>query len=439
MPYHAAEEKETGNPVEAYYVAAEEDATKRGKGPTVCIVGDGNAAHVLIPFLGDTHHTVNLMSLNPSKWESTVRCDWKNMKNEVLRTFVGDINKISDDFADVIPDADIVFLCLPVHQYRNALGKLAPYIDRSKGEVFVGTIYGQAGFNWMVHEIETKHKLTNLVAFSIGLIPWICRAEQYGSHGTCYGGKKVNVAAVHPPDRFDKLNEIFLDDVCHRQLGVGKFVQACSFISLTLSVDNQIIHPSRMYGLWKRYGGKWKTYDEVPFFYREFDDLSADCLRRLDENYSTVRKAIRERFPDRPFEYMLNYLDLERFVYESNAADIKSSFTESETLGQIKTPVMHVTDDVDASKNYYMIDVRCRFFTDDIPYGLLIAKWIAEKLGIGDKVPFIDEIINWVQELRAERFLDEENKIDLAACLRADHTCGIPPSYGITSVEDILD
>jgi len=64
--------------------------------------------------------------------------------------FHGDINKLSDDYKDVIPDADVIFLCMPVHQYRNALKKLAPFINRSKKEVFVGTIYGQAGFNWMV-------------------------------------------------------------------------------------------------------------------------------------------------------------------------------------------------------------------------------------------------------------------------------------------------
>lgn len=398
---------------------------------TVTIVGDGNAAHVLIPFLGDTHHTVNLMSLRPDDWSRTVMCEVQNMKHEVLHTFHGDINKLSSDFADVIPDADIIFLCMPVHQYRNALKKMAPYINRSKKEVFIGTIYGQAGFNWMVHEIERKHKLTNTVAFSIGLIPWICRAEEYGSYGINYGGKKLNMAAVTPPDRFDHLNEIFLEDISHAQLGYGKFVQACSFISLTLSVDNQIIHPSRMYGLWKRYGGKWKDYDDVPFFYKDFDDLSADCLKKLDDDYTTVRNAIRKHFPDRPFKYMLNYLDLERLVYQTNSVAIKESFTESETLGKIKTPVMHL------ESGEYMIDKHCRFFTDDIPYGLLITKWIAEQLG--EEVPFIDEIINWVQELRGDKFLTTNNKVDLEACLKDDHTSGIPPSYGVTSVEDILD
>ena len=348
-----------------------------------------------------------------------------------LQEFHGDINALSDDYKDVIPDADIVFLCMPVHQYRNALKKLAPFINRSKKEVFIGTIYGQAGFNWMVHEIEKEYKLDNIVAFSIGLIPWICRAEVYGEYGINYGGKKVNIAAVSPPDRFDHLNEIFLKDISETQLGYGKFVQACSFISLTLSVDNQIIHPSRMYGLWGRYGGKWKTYEDVPFFYKDFDDLSADCLKRLDADYSTVRNAIRKHFPDRPFKYMLDYLALERLVYQSGSADIKSSFTDSETLGKIKTPVRHLEDGT------YQIDKFCRFFTDDIPYGLLITKWIAEQLG--EKVPFIDEIINWCQDLRNERFLTADNKIDLKACLAKDHTTGIPPSYGVSSVEDILD
>ena len=391
----------------------------------------GNSAHVLIPFLGETNHNVNLMTRRPNDWDDTVTCEVQNMSGEVLKSYHGKIQKKSSDPADVIPDADIIVLCMPVHQYRDALFRLAPYIDKSKKEVFVGTIFGQAGFNWMVHEMEKEFGLSNTVAFAVGLIPWICRAEVYGEYGINYGGKKINIAAVSPPDRFDHLNEIFLKDISVTQLGYGKFVQACSFISLTLSVDNQIIHPSRMYGLWKRYGGKWKTYEDVPFFYKDFDDLSADCLKRLDADYSTVRNAIRKHFPDRPFKYMLDYLALERLVYQSGSADIKSSFTDSETLGKIKTPVRHLDDGT------YQIDEFCRFFTDDIPYGLLITKWIAEQLG--EKVPFIDGIINWCQDLRNERFLTADNKIDLEACLAKDHTTGIPPSYGVSSVEDILD
>ena len=65
---------------------------------------------------------------------------------EVLQTVKGGLNVISSDPAEVIPDADVIVLCMPVHQYRGALNRLAPYINRTKKEVFVGTVYGQAGF-----------------------------------------------------------------------------------------------------------------------------------------------------------------------------------------------------------------------------------------------------------------------------------------------------
>ena len=124
---------------------------------TVTVVGGGNSAHVLIPFLGETNHTVNLMTRRPTEWKDTVKCELQNMDAQVLETFHGTISKKSSNPADVIPDADVIILCMPVHQYRAALFNLAPHIDPSR-EVFVGTIYGQAGFNWMVHEMEKEFK-----------------------------------------------------------------------------------------------------------------------------------------------------------------------------------------------------------------------------------------------------------------------------------------
>ncbi len=86
---------------------------------------------------------------------------------------------------------------MPVHQYRDALTRLAPHINRSKKNVFVGTISGQAGFNWMAHEMESANNLTNnLVTSAVGLIPWICRTVKDGDLGANYGTKAVNVAAV---------------------------------------------------------------------------------------------------------------------------------------------------------------------------------------------------------------------------------------------------
>ena len=317
----------------------------------------------------------------------------------------------------------------------------------------------------MVHEIEREFDIKNLTAFAVGLIPWICRTLKYGSVGVNYGCKEVNVVAVTPHNRFKRLDKLLLNDMCFRWFKKGRFVQACSFLSLTLSVDNQIIHPARYvkpysgcrlrslitklyrlschrcYGIWKQYHGKaakfgdgigdWDKPNDIPYFYRDFDDVSTMILKDLDEDYSMIREAVKEHFPSRPFKYMLDYLCLQRLTHCNNETDIKQSFRESKQLGLIKTPTLQLPS------GEHILNTECRFFTDDIPYGLLVAKWIAEKLGVA--TPHIDEVIEWAQTLMGMAFITCDGKINISECLAQKFLTGIPTAYGIESVDDILD
>lgn len=224
------------------------------------------------------------------------------MNNRDKKVIKGHLLKKSKFPDDVIPEANVIIFCMPVHTQREVLVRIGPLIDKSKKDVFIGTIYGQAGFNWMVHEMERENQLTNVSCFAVGLIPWICRTLEYGSRAANYGAKQVNICAVTPKDKFEHLNDLVLNDICYSHHGVGKFVQACSFLSLTLSVDNQIIHPSRCYALWKAYGGgQWDSIEDVPMFYRDFDDESAIHLSKLDRDYNVIREAVKKHFPERPF------------------------------------------------------------------------------------------------------------------------------------------
>jgi hypothetical protein len=398
---------------------------------TTCIVGGGNSAHVLIPFLSEAGHHVHLLTRRPKDWHNVVYCEITDgHTGEVTHMHAGNLHRKSSDPADVIPTADIIILCMPVHQYRPALDRLAPFINTDK-EVFVGTVYGQAGFNWMVHAMEREHSLSNIVTFACGSIPWICRTLEYGKTVANYGGKDANLVAVSPADKFEKLDEILLQDMSQRPLHTGAFHQACSFLSLTMSVDNQIIHPARCYGLWQRCHGTWASESDVPYFYRDFDLQSALNIQKLDQDYSAVRAAIRKHFPKRPFTFMLSYLELENFNHKSSHVKILASIRESKQLASIITPT------VAGHHGTRVLNVNCRFFTDDFPYGVLICKWVAEKLNV--ETPFIDEIITWAQGLRGVSFLDEHGKINTEYCLMEKYTSGIPESYGITSVDDILD
>jgi len=395
----------------------------------VTIVGGGSSAHVLIPFLSGAGFIVNILTRQPKEWSHEVDLQLQSINGDLEEEFNGFLNKISDDPAEVIPQASFVMLCMPVCKYRIALHSLAPHLSQDR-EVFVGTIFGQAGFNWMVDEVTSKFSLSNITTFAIGLIPWICRIVEYGKVGVTYGCKEVNVVAVSPASRFDELNSLFLKNICERWLKSGSFEQADNFLSLTLSVDNQIIHPSRCYGLFLKYDGKWASKEDIPYFYRDYDQKSADLLQNLDDDYTKIRHAIKAKYPDRNFKYMLNYLALERLSYQSENTDIRESFTTSHTLGAIKPPTIQL------ESGEWIIDKDHRFFTDDIHYGLCIAKWIAEQLQLD--VPMIDSIIKWAQELRNEKIIEEDKLIMNSESLSAEFISGIPPVYGLNGIDDIL-
>ncbi len=349
----------------------------------------------------------------------------------MLGRYSGELKKASNRADELIPKADYIVLCMPVHKYRLCLHEIAPFINKEK-TVFVGTVYGQAGFNWMVEEIKKQHFLSNVVTFAFGLLPWISRTIEYGHIGVTYGGKAVNYAACSPNFYFKQLNNELFENVGFRWFGKGHTEQCDSFLSLTLSVDNQIIHTSRCYGLFKVYGPTWKEKDDVPMFYHDYDDVSAQVLKKLDEDYSSIRNRIKVLFPEKDFKHMLDYLALERFSYQSQNTDIKESFVTSQTLCSITTPV------VQNKEGLWEIDRNHRFFLDDIYYGVCIAKWIAEILGV-DK-PMINEVLRWAQKIRNEDIIDDFNKLILdSRDLKIPFKSGIPCYYGYKTIKDIID
>ncbi len=305
----------------------------------IVLVGGGSSAHVLAPLLSNAGHHVSVLTSRPHEWWKTLTVQFQNCEGKLLKEYSGTVDHVSDEPSKLVPEADVCLLCMPVHVYRSALHRIAPHLKDS-ADSYVGTVYGQAGFNWMMEEIKQQYNLREISYFAFGLLPWICRTIQYGHVGVTYGAKAKNVAAVFPAAKFGWLNENLFFDVCERWCESGALVQSASFLSLTLSVDNQIIHPDRCYGLFLSHGGHWQNAAEIPFFYRDFDEQSAEILRMLDDEYSIIRAYFRKVYPEQSWDYMLDYLALERFSYQSANTDIRESFVSSKTLSAIKPPVV---------------------------------------------------------------------------------------------------
>ena len=366
----------------------------------ITLVGGGSITHTLIPILSSSGHKVSLLTNRCESWNEEVFTEYKSPTGVILKKWVGQLQCVSDSPSDVITNADVVIISLPVHMYYSTLERIIPFIPKDR-KVFLGSIYGQGGFNWMVKSI-IENKYPKLNYFTFGLVPWVCRTKIYGSAGETYGPKKVNTVAMRFSEDFEYLKSIFFSSLTGNTAGMN-FRLVSNFLSLTLSADNQLIHITRLYCLMRDGLGKWRTEDEVPLFYRDYDEYSADCLNELDKEFSKVRGAIEKYHPELDYSYMLDYLAQEKLSYGVDTPSILDSFVNSKTLGTIKTPVVF-------DGEFFKIDIEHRFFKDDIFNGIVIFKWFASELGIS--TPLLDNVLNWAQDLLGILIIEKGQLVD---------------------------
>ena len=83
--------------------------------------------------------------------------------------------------------------------------------------------------------------------------------------------------------------------------------------------------------------------------------------------------------------------------------------------------------------------VNCRLFWEDIPYGLVVLKSLAEMLAL--PTPSIDFYITWHQEFMGKEFVHGATAHDVGACrlnpaLFAE--TGAPQRYNMHCIEDVV-
>lgn len=348
----------------------------------VALIGGGSSAHLAAVLLSGRGHEVRVLTSRPALWNHELVLE---TPDGILR---GRIAGAGNDPAQIVGVADVAILCMPVHQYCEALDRIMPVLAVNR-DCIVGTVYGQGGFDWMVKVAAQKFGYEVPRHFAIGLLPWIARTVEYGKRAISYGPKMCNGIATSGEEVFNVLQERLLDDLSYSYWDCGRFERIPNFATITLTVDNQIIHPSRCFALAQECDG-WDDPAAIPYFYRDWDDFSAEILKGVDGDYSTVRKRLVEKFPSLKNPYSLNYLALEHWSYGSHNPDIKASFVNSQTLGAIKPPVMRSDD------GKWRLDVENRFFKDDFVYGLEVCKWVADQLEC--PVPNVDKLLAWYVE-----------------------------------------
>ncbi|WP_304973891.1 NAD/NADP octopine/nopaline dehydrogenase family protein, partial [uncultured Alistipes sp.] len=333
-----------------------DDRNEPTKPYTFCICGGGALGHVLAGVIGAQGYDVRMLTGHPDAWQSEI-----TVEDLAGSRCTGRLHTISDRAECTAGAADIVLLCVPGHLIRRELLRIAPCL---KPGTRVGSIVSSTGFFIMAKRIFG----TDYPLFGFQRVPFIARVGKYGSSAQLLGYKsRLNMAftdartAEECIPLFESILRTPVSPLHH-------------ILEAMLTNSNPILHPARLYGLFS----EWRpgmTYERIIPFYEAWDDRSSEVLIRCDEEFQRLlrRLPVREGTVPPLLEY-----------YEStDAASLTRKIRSIEAFRGIGAPMKCDGDG-------FVPDFEHRYFTEDIPYGMLLLKYMAQLKGV--ETPAIDTV-----------------------------------------------
>jgi hypothetical protein len=312
-----------------------------------------------------------LLTNHPAKWQPEISITDCNGK-----VIEGHIHALSDRAEEVISSAELVILCVPGFLIEQTLVSIKDFLSPTAQ---VGSVVCSNGFFWMAKHILGDHASL----FGFQRVPYICRVTEYGKSAAIKGYKSLLKLAGSPSgDSLEKLSAFFSETFD------TPIVTLNHYLEVTLTNSNPLLHPSRIYGMLSR--EETDSFDHEFLFYEEWDDFSSETLINCDAELQQLLKRLpanRQEIPS-----ILDY-------YEStDAASLTRKIRSINAFKGIKMSMKQKED------GCYYIDYTNRYFIEDIPYGLLIVKSIAELIHID--TPCIDAVLQWMQTKMGKQYLN---------------------------------
>ena len=241
----------------------------------VCICGGGNLGHVVTGFLAAHKECeVSLLTRHPKRWQHQIEIT--TPEGTLLR---GTIHQITANPAEVIPQADIVMLCLPGFSIREELQQIRPFLQPKTA---VGSVVSSTGF--FFEAMEVLPATTPLFGFQ--RVPFIARTTEYGRAATLLGYKPTLHIAIEQTEEKEALRSL-IEQLLHTPT-----ILMQNYYEVSLTNSNPILHPSRLYTLWK----DWQegiVYPTQPLFYEEWTEEASQLLIAMDREFFALLSVLR--------------------------------------------------------------------------------------------------------------------------------------------------
>jgi len=408
----------------------------------ITICGGGNGAHALLSLLArNCDCPLNLYLPLAGEFQRFQKA--KERGRPLRLIFKGREFIVSTEELFVTQDperaasADLITLVLPSFAHKDILDKIAPYLQPG---TLLAAMPARGGFEFQASETLRGSNRKGVIIAGFQTLPWACRIREYAESVEIYGQKRRVGFATLPPCLPESRFSGFLKWL--EELLAIDFVPYSNMLELTLSNQGQIIHPGIMYGAFADRLDDVYREDEVPLFYQGVDEKTANLLETMSQEILEIKEAIQSKFNME----LKGVISTSQWLLESYAEDIedKSSlaamFQTNRSYQGLKVPVKPV------GSGLFQMDVRSRYLVEDVPYGLLVSKAIAELAGV--ETPLIDEVIKETSKWMGVKYLVEGDKriSSLKSQVLSLKLGGndlaetrIPQNIGLRSLEEIVE
>jgi opine dehydrogenase len=326
----------------------------------ICICGGGGLGHTCAGVLS-SHEDVEVLlyTKHSSQWQRDFKVNTPD-----ATVINGHLASISDRPEDVIPQADMVFLCLPAFLVEKTLLEIRPYLT---SRAIVGAVVGNSGFVLFCH----KHLPSSTKLFAFQRVPYVSRVVEYGRSANLLGyHAKLLIATENIPDR-----EAFCDEIT--RLFKTPTELADSFYEVTLSNSNPIIHTGRLYTMWHNWNGR--PFDRNTLFYHEWTDEASELEIAMDSELFALLSVLNVN--TRHLPTLLDHYEA------TDAASMTAKLRSIQSLSTILSPM------VQTGGGGWIPDFSSRYFIEDFPYGLKMIHDLSIQHNL--KCPKISEVLDW--------------------------------------------
>jgi hypothetical protein len=205
-----------------------------------------------------------------------------------------------------------------------------------------------------------------------------------------------------------------------------KLVVSGHLLGITLRSPNAYSHPPIMYGRWKDWDGE--ALESEPLFYQGIDEGTAELLGKVSEEVCTMSKRIMAAHYPLDLSQVIPMYDWDITCYGNDIKDKTNLMTALRTNSGYKG-ITHPM--IKTSQGTYLPDFNHRFLAEDVPFGLVVIRGIAEIARV--PTPCIDKVLSWCQDRLGKEYLVGSRLIgkDLA-------TTRCPQRYGFKTIEEVL-